>query len=93
MKFIVENKLYDTEKAEKLCVFQKQWKAATIFGPMYPNRETALFKTAKGAYFLTGKHDFERYEIEVITEEKAKYYLMYNAYDLYAKMFGELEEA
>ena len=32
-------------------------------------------------------------DIEVIEEDAAKEYLMYNNYDKYAEMFGELEEA
>ena len=32
-------------------------------------------------------------DIEVIEEDAAKEYLMYNNYDKYAEMFGALEEA
>ena len=60
---------------------------------MYPLRETKLYRTAKGAYFLTCKKNCNDIDIEVIEEAAAKEYLMYNNYDKYAEMFGELEEA
>ena len=93
MKFIVNNKLYDTEKAELLCTFSKQWESKTIFGTLYPSRETKLYKTAKGAFFLTCVANYGTGYIEVISEATAKYYLMRNAYDKYVEMYGELEEA
>ena len=93
MRFIVENKIYDTEKAELLCSFRKQWKSETILGTMYPFRDTKLYKTAKGKYFITSKEDYEQSCIKVINEDKAKEYLMHSDYDKYAEMFGELEEA
>ena len=36
MRFIVKDKLYDTDKAELLCTFSKQWKSETILGTLYP---------------------------------------------------------
>lgn len=93
MRFIISNKIYDTEKAEKLCVFSKQWETSTIFGTLYPYHNTTLYRTAKGAYFLVGDFDYDRGKIEVITEAEAKTYLMHYAYNRYVEMFGELEEA
>lgn len=52
MRFIVNNKLYDTDKAELLCTFSKQWESKTILDTLYPYRDTNLYKTAKGAYFF-----------------------------------------
>ena len=93
MKFIVNNKIYDTENAEKLCTFSKQWESKTIVGTLYPYRDTTLYKTAKGAYFLTCCMDYGRHYIEVINENTAKKYLMHNDYSKYVELFGELEEA
>lgn len=94
MKFIVSNKIYDTEKSEKLCTFQKQWESVSVWGiPYNPNKETTLYRTAKGAYFLVAKFDYNEYRINVISEEQAKTHLMYKAYEKYVEMFGELEEA
>ena len=56
-------------------------------------RDTNLYRTAKGSYFLTCKEDYDASCIEVINEDKAKEYLMYHNYDKYAEMFGELDEA
>ena len=93
MRFIVDNKIYDTEKSELLCTFDKRWKIKTLCSVIYPLRETKLYRTAKGAYFLTCKKNCNDMDIEVIEEDAAKEYLMYNNYDKYAEMFGELEEA
>ena len=93
MKLIANNKIYDTEKSELLCTFQKQWKIKAFCSVMYPLRETKLYRTTKGAYFLTCREDYNRPDIEVIEEAAAKEYLMYNNYDKYVEMFGELEEA
>ena len=93
MKLIVNYKIYDTEKSELLCTFDKRWKIKTLCSVMYPLRETKLYRTTKGAYFLTCREDYNRPDIEVIEEAAAKEYLMYNNYDKYAEMFGELEEA
>lgn len=93
MRLIVNNKIYDTEKSELLCTFHKRWEVKTIVCTMYPLRETELYRTAKGAYFLICKKDYDGICIEVIDEDMAKNYLMYNNYDKYAEMFGALEEA
>lgn len=93
MRFIVNNKIYDTDKAELLCTFKERWKSKTIIGTIYPLRDTNLYRTVKGVYFLTCKADYDRSCIRVINEDKAKKYLMHNNYEKYAEMFGELEEA
>ena len=93
MKFIVNNKIYDTDKSELLCEFRKPWEARTIIGTLYLARYTSLYRTAKGAYFLTCLADYDNGYIEVINEAEAKEYLMHNNYEKYAEMFGELEEA
>ena len=93
MKLIVDYKIYDTEKSELLCTFDKRWKIKTLCSVIYPLRETKLYRTAKGAYFLTCKKNCNDMDIEVIEEDAAKEYLMYNNYDKYTEMFGELEEA
>ena len=93
MRFIANNKIYDTDKAELLCTGKKQWELKTSFGILCPTRETTLYKTAKGSYFFTSKGDYDQYHIEVTNEEIAKRFLVRNNYDKYAELFGELEEA
>ena len=93
MRFIVNNKIYDTEKSELLCTFEKQWEIKTLCSMMYLSLDTNLYRTVKGAYFLTCREDYDRSCIEVINEDVAKVYLIHNNYDKYIEMFGELEEA
>lgn len=93
MKFIVNNKIYDTDKSELLCNFRMRWEHKTIWGSFYPTRDTKLYKTAKGAYFLLCKGDYDCEHIKVIGEDTAKRFLMNNNYEKYVEMFGELEEA
>ena len=93
MKFIVNNKIYDTETAEKLCSFSEQWKVDTILGAIYPYRDTDLYRTKKGAYFIVSQGDYGRFEMRCVNEHEAKRYLMYNDYSKYVELFGELEEA
>ena len=95
MRFIVNKKIYDTDKAELLCTFYKHCTVKTLLGATYPVRKTNLYKTAKGAYFLTSSINNAgyNYSIEVIDEEEAKNYLMHNGYNKYTELFGELEEA
>lgn len=94
MRFIVNDKIYDTYKAELLCTFVEEWDIQTsIFGCPRSNQNTNLYKTAKGSYFLTCKDFYEKSYIKVISEKKAKRYLMYHNYEKYVEMFGPLEEA
>lgn len=92
MRFIINNKIYNTEKATLLCEFKKQYESKTPFGTLYPYRDTQLYLTAKGAYFLVYKYDYKHYA-RTIDEAEAKDYLMLHNYDKYAEMFGALEEA
>lgn len=93
MRFVVNNKIYDTEKSELLCTFEKQWEIKTLCSMMYLSLDTNLYRTVKGAYFLTCREGYDRPCIEVIEEDVAKVYLIHNDYDKYIEMFGELEEA
>ena len=81
MKLIVDYKINDKKKSELLCTFDKRWKIKTLCSVIYPLRETKLYRTAKGAYFLTCKKNCNDMDIEVIEEDADKEYLMYNNYD------------
>lgn len=93
MKFIVDNKIYDTEKATLLCTGRKTWAIETFFGIMNQYRDTSLYKTNKGAYFFVYNKGEDLYDIRVIRESVAKDFLMKQGYDNYVEIFGELEEA
>lgn len=95
LKFIVDGKLYDTEKANPLVI---------------TDNRRILFVTRKGNYFSCGimydhysgvdeKMNYQEiyetsfFDLRVETEEYAKYNIGKNDYDMYVKMFGEVEEA
>ena len=91
---IINDKLYDTEKAEKIISFQRR----VDMGPIYPGADTHwaplhdidLYKTAKGKYF---EHDRDRDAITPTHEEKAKDVIRRLYPDKYIELFGEVEEA
>ena len=93
MKAIIDNKLYDTEKAEKLIEFKRSGtKTVECWGALMnlPYRhDITLYKTAKGNYFEVDEVDNV---IRVVTEEQVKKLLTNIDPDLYIKLFGEVEE-
>ena len=94
MRFIVDNKIYDTDKAELLAEGERKYeeKSFLLQCTFYPSYETKLYKTEKGNYFFVYKSDLYHC-IEVTDEETAKGWLMYKNYPKYVELFGELEEA
>lgn len=94
IKAIINGKLYDTEKADFVCPF---------------GGRSVLFKTKKGNYFSCKKNVFthsERKQEEIIdtvetiysdpeeeTIEAVKSYIGIYEFELYIKLFGEVEEA
>lgn len=94
MRFIVDNKIYDTDKAELLAEGERQYeeKSFLLDCTFYPHYKTKLYKTEKGNYFFVYIRDSKNL-IEVTDEETAKGWLMYKNYSKYVELFGELEEA
>lgn len=84
-KYVIDDKVYDTEKAEVIC----KNAAPLIFGRNIPQTKSGtIYRTKKGAYFFEcGANAY------TITEEQVKHYLKYHYYKKYAELFGELEEA
>lgn len=93
MKFIVNNKIYDTDKAELIAEgYRKVTEHSYVFGcDIYPERMNQLYKTAKGAYFFTWEYSLAN-RMQLVTEDEAKSWLMRADYSKYAELFGELEE-
>lgn len=93
MKAIIDNKLYDTEKAKKVIEFRRSGtKTVDCWGTLMnlPYRhDITLYKTAKGNYFEVDEDDKV---IQVVTEERVKKILTDIDPDLYIKLFGEVEE-
>ena len=93
MKAIINDKMYDTEKAERIYEFRRKVDEGEILntGLHYtPYHDVVLYKTAKGNWF---EHDITNDTIAVLTEDKAREIIRRLAPDIYVKMFGEVEEA
>jgi hypothetical protein len=94
MKRIIDNKLYDTQTAEKLCSFiRKVNKGKILWCPDYyytPTHSFELYQTKKGAFF---ECDIDDLVITPLTEEKGKGILRDLYPDEYIKRFGEVTEA
>lgn len=108
MKQVIDNKLYDTEKSKLLYQFVKNVPETRYFiGKEYSVncwRDTDLYKTAKGNYFIHIKqpnidHNSatnygERKEyIEQISYDEAKEIVQKLNVDKAIELFGEIEEA
>jgi hypothetical protein len=92
MKAIIDGKRYDTDKAE-LVASDRYWDGSNW---ERSGRNTMLYKTAKGAFFLhrTTQWQGERESIEALTGEEAReYYERLPELELdYAEAFGEEPE-
>ena len=95
MRFIVNNLIYDTDKAELVAEGNRKYEVYnTLFKTtIYPVRKTSLYRTQKDNYFFVYKGDYETMYCEPADEATAKKFLMQNNYDKYAELYGELEEA
>lgn len=95
MVFIMGLKKYDTETSEKVMVFLKSYPLQLLTGhTVYTKRETILYKTKNGNWFITYKGDHDKQESCRLREEEVKQILEdLNSVELYIKHFGKLEEA
>lgn len=98
MKSIIDNKLYDTEKAELIYTYKHRWFEPLTFNPKlgFENWETAeVYKTKNNNYFVyfQQKGYDERTRIEPTTEDKIKKTISDIDPDSYIKLFGIVEEA
>ncbi len=92
MKKIIEGKLYDTEKAEKIVDFKTYRETETVLGVMQFGHESALYKTKKGAWFKVVGVGTKWAEMHVIVEEEAKEIIQLYP-DVYTEMYDDVEEA
>ena len=101
MKYLLNNKVYDTEKSKEIIKYSKSVKTPFFNFFVYPKYEHTLYKTKKGAFFVhIGKYlnsssiiydDLDC--IELITEEEVKKILNnLNKIEKYEELFGKLEE-
>ncbi|HAT4314145.1 Uncharacterised protein [Clostridium perfringens] len=84
MRFIIGDKVFDTNKAEVVCKF----KTIKHFGGRWI--EETLYKTKKNNWFIVDEDS----KCSSITESRARVLLReLNNVELYEKYFGKLEEA
>jgi len=88
MKYVLNGKIYDTDKAEEMCVGRLS--RPYDFNSTYVVVPVVLYQTKKGNYFVVYCHD---HHAEAISEECAKQILQESDYEKYVESFGELEEA
>ena len=94
MKKIIDNKLYDTEKGEKIFNFRQRRKTGE-FGNynFYHWFDVDIYKTKKNNYFLHGHKEGYDPFIEVINKKDVKKLIQRLDPDKYIGLFGEVEEA
>lgn len=101
MKFIIEDKIYHTEKSEEIFKYkQKVWQE--YYNPFIGKKfsiakwkDVILYHTFKGNWFIVSENEYHE-EIECIVqtdEDVKKTFSELNKVDLYNKYFGTLEEA
>ncbi len=100
MKAIIDNKIYDTEKATNIYEFRRKCKGSeSVFFPgkffvYWTNVQ--IYKTNKNNYFLHyDEYDNYKEKIETITEDEVKEIIKKLEPDKYINLFGtiDLEEA
>ena len=98
MKFVINNKMYDTDKMVSLGNVKKWFESTdwmTVYfvgkgkGRVY---DCEIFKSNKGNHLLVRKIN-DQHCAEVIEEIEVKELLMKYNYDRYAELYGEIEEA
>jgi DNA-directed RNA polymerase specialized sigma subunit len=94
MQFIIDEKIYDTDKSELICEYAKPCIVKNIFMEMKINRKAKLYRTQKGNWFSAIEGDSDKLFAEKETEDYVKNIFRHNgAVELYNKYFTELEEA
>ncbi len=93
-KAIIDGKLYDTEKAEKIDSYRKRVDMGPILSGSYvhwtPMHRIDIYKTAKGNYF---EHDVDGDTITTTDEARVRAIIQKLYPDKYIELFGEVEEA
>lgn len=101
MRYILNNKIYDTEKSEEIMRYEKSIEHKGMFINTYPKYEHTLYKTAKGHFFVhigkyLGRTDIsydDKDYIELLPEDTVKEILCkLNLIDKYTELFDDLEE-
>lgn len=96
MKRIINNKLYDTDKAKELVKFGENVGHHGLFYNITSAHDAIIYKTNKGNYlkYVGPNNDYPNYKtLDLLTAEEVKKILIQiNAIDVYETEFGKLEE-
>lgn len=101
MKYLVNNKVYDTEKSQEILKYTKTIEHKGLFLTTYPRYKHTLYKTQKGQFFVhIGKYVGQsnvsypdKDYIELLSDDKVKQILNeLNKIDTYNELFDDLEE-
>jgi hypothetical protein len=93
MKAIIDNKVYDTDKAELVFEFVRTYEVESILGTYFNEKGSGqLYKTSKGNWFELIKREGRSTEFNALNLEDAKNIVLIHP-DKYQELFGELEEA
>ena len=98
MKQILNDKLYDTEKAKLIFSYIRRYKEnELIFKPGYcwtAWADVDIYKTKKGNYFLHVKEEeWNKEYLEIVIEDQVKKTIKKLDADEYIKLFGKVEKA
>lgn len=94
-RFIVDNKLYDTNTAEKICTgyLKRELYSKFLGSTLTTNCRATLYKSKKGTWFFTYKIDsFGCNYMLLPTEKEALEFIQRFDYENYCKRYGPLEE-
>ena len=97
MKKIIDNKLYDTEKATKIYEYRHKWFEQGFGMPdgwgFINFEEAEVYKTHKGNYFIYfyDKHYSNRERIEIRTKAEVKELIRELDVDKYLELFGKMD--
>lgn len=100
MKYMLNNKIYDTEKAQEIVQYTKPIEHRSLFFTTYPRYTHTLYKTKKGQFFThigecveTDIAYSDKDYIELLSENEVKEILnKLNKIEIYNKLFDDLEE-
>lgn len=100
MRYLLNNKVYDTEKAQQILKYRKTMEHKGLVFTTYPRYEHTLYKTKKGQFFVhVGKcleNDIaypDKDYIELLSDNEVKEILnKLNDVQLYNELFDDLEE-
>lgn len=101
MRYLLNNKVYDTEKAQEIIKYIKPIEHNGLFFKTYPKYRHTLYKTQKGKFFVhigeyIGNPDISYVDkdyIELLSADEVKEVLnKLNEIEKYEEIFDDLEE-